>query len=277
MTPLRQRTLDYLLLKGYAESTRKTYIYHLQEFALHFNTCPSTLEEEHVIIYLAFLRRDKQRSASTISQAYSAIKILFTAILAKPWNEVRLPRPKREKNLPIVLSVAQVNALIDQTSNLKHRTLLMLTYGAGLRLGEVSKLRVRDINIARKVVFVRRGKGNKDRYTILPDKVIDLITTYRKQYRPRHWLFEGIQPTKPLALTSIQSVYQQAKRRAGIEQAGGIHQLRHCFATHLVESGTSIQQVQKLLGHSSIRTTLVYLHLANDDFVDIEHPLDRSE
>lgn len=155
MTPLRKRTEDYFTLRGYSLFTKKSYLSHLQAFALYFNRCPSELSQPHIIEYLVYLVQDKKVSKSTINTAYSAIKLLYTHILEQPWNEVQIPRPKREKTLPVVLSNAQVQQIFSVTTNIKHRTILMLIYSAGLRLGEASRVRVKHLVISRKRIFIQ--------------------------------------------------------------------------------------------------------------------------
>lgn len=274
MTPLRQRTLDYMIIKGYAEATKNTYIQRLKLFALHYNCCPSQLEQSNVMAYLKYLSVEKKASQSTLSASYSAIKILFVNVLGKDWNSVKLPRPKRQKKLPVVLSLKQVQAIFEETQNLKHKTFLMLVYSAGLRVGEAHRMRVRDLLFSRKMLFVRQAKGAKDRYSILNDTVIKQLQLYLKVYRPSNWLFCGQNPQRSLTISSMGKIYQQAKRRTRIVQPGGIHQLRHCFATHMLEAGMDIFTLQRLLGHTSIRTTAIYLHLSDSDFSDFKHPLD---
>lgn len=275
MTPLRKRTHDYLTIGGYSSSTKKSYIFHLQEFALYFNRCPSQLSEPHIIEYLRHLAEDKAVSKSTINSAYSALKLLFTHILDHPWNKLHLPRPKREKKLPIVLSTEQVQQIFSVTTNIKHRTLLMLTYSAGLRLGEATQVKVKHITKCRKRIFIQQGKGGKDRYSILSDKMLEQLELYQKQYRPYNWLFSGAQINQPISNRTLQKIYAQAKRKAKILEPGGVHQLRHCFATHLLEAGMSIFNLQKLMGHTSIKTTSIYLHTASTDFSDFQHPMDK--
>ena len=274
MTPLRQRTLDYMIIKGYAEATKKTYIQRLKLFALHYNCCPSRLDENDVIAYLKYLSEVQKASQSTLSAAYSAIKILFVNVLDRNWNSVKLPRPKRHKKLPVILSGEEVQSLFEVTTNIKHRALLMLIYSAGLRVSEVPKMRVRDLLFSRKQVFVRQAKGAKDRYSILSDSAIVGLRLYLKIYRPYKWLFCGQLAERPLSIRTIGAVYKQAKTKARILQPGGVHQLRHCFATHMLEAGMDIFTLQRLLGHTSIKTTATYLHLSDYDFSDFKHPLD---
>lgn len=276
MTPLRKRTLDYMVVKGYAEATKRAYIYQIQEFAKHFKSCPSKLGQPEILEFLRYLREDRKLSKSVINCAYSAIKMLFVSVLDKPWQAQLLPRPRKEKKLPTILSITEVKSLIAQTKNIKHRTILMLIYCAGLRLSEVVQLRVRDIVPARQRLFVRQSKGDKDRYSILSDRMMIQLQEYHRFYAPHKWLFVGADMTHHIGRTTVQKIYKQAKQRAGLPAEGGVHQLRHCFATHAIESGMDVSSLQKLLGHSSLRTTAVYLHLKNDDLSNFQHPLDQD-
>ena len=275
MTPLRKRTLDYMTVRCYAEATKKAYIYQLQEFARYFNRCPSELGEVEVLEYLRYLREDKKQSKSVVHCAYSGIKLLFVHILEKSWNTKLLIRPRREQKYPTILSVAQVKDLLDLTQNEKHRTILMLIYCSGLRLGEVTRIRVKDLVFSRQRVFIRQGKGSKDRYGLLSETMIAQIKLYRRRYAPQNWLFNGAHFDKPISVSTVRAIYKQAKQRAGIAQTGGVHQLRHCFATHAIEAGMDVSTLQKLLGHSSLGTTAIYLHLKNDDLSGFAHPLDQ--
>lgn len=275
MTPLRKRTLDFMSLKGYAETTKKAYIFRIQEFALHFNSCPSLLDESHAAEYLQYLLVQRKVSKSTVNAAYSAIKILFVNVLDKPWNTLKLPRVRGDKKLPVVFTAQQVISLIDNTSNLKHRSILSLFYSSGIRKNELCRLQVKDLVFSRKRVFIRKAKGNKDRYALLTDSTIALLKEYIKLYRPSKWLFSGQNPANPYSHSSVQRIYEQAKARVGLDGEGGVHQLRHCFATHALENGMNLAALQKLLGHASLKTTQIYLHLTNDDLSDFQHPLDR--
>lgn len=274
MTPLRKRMLAYMTIKGFAKSTKKSYISRLQLFALHYNCCPSELEEHHVSSYLRYLIEEGV-SKSTVNSSYSAIKILFVNVLGRSWDTLRLPRLKRKRTLPFILSVQQIQELFEVTHNLKHRTILMFTYCTGMRLGEVCRVQTKDILLSRKMVFVRKGKGGKDRYTILSTGMIEQLQIYQKVYRPSKWLFEGQDPRQAYAKTSLQRVYKAAKRIANLPEEGGLHQLRHCFATHMLEAGMPLPTLQQILGHGSLSTTAIYLHVTSKNLDQFQHPLDE--
>lgn len=265
-----------MTLKGYSPYTQRSYLQHLQSFALHFGCCPSKLSTHHVKTYLHHLVTERGLSKSTLNAAYSALKLLFVKILEKTWNGVELPRPKRSKTLPVVLSRQEVQRIFDALDNVKHRTLLMLIYCGGLRVSEAVCLQAEDIDSRRMLIRIRQGKGHKDRYTLLSAVMLDQLRHYWRLYRPPgRWLFTGYNPHEHLSIRTAQVVYAQAKGRAGVRKRGGVHQLRHCFATHLIEDGVDVTRVQFLLGHAHLSTTARYLHLSPGGFSGIEHPMDK--
>jgi site-specific recombinase XerD len=178
--------------------------------------------------------------------------------------------------LPGILSREEAMRIVTTPRNLKHRALLVLAYSAGLRVGELAALRIGDIDLSRGVIFVRCGKGRKDRYTILANKTRRLLETYLGLYQPKVWLFEG-QGEGHLSARTIQEVFYRAKEAAGITKDVSIHSLRHSFATHLLEDGTDIRYIQELLGHANAKTTQIYTHIAKSDLLRIRSPYDRSE
>ena len=178
------------------------------------------------------------------------------------------------KRLPEVLATSEIKALLQATTNLKHRTILMTIYAAGLRVSEAATLRINDIDSKRMLIRVRQGKGNKDRYTLLSEVNLSLLRTYWKEYRPKTWLFPGVTPNKPITTRTIQKVFQMGKEKAKISKDVSVHSLRHSFATHLLESGTDIYYIQRLMGHSSTKTTSLYIHLKQEDLLKIKSPID---
>jgi site-specific recombinase XerD len=186
-------------------------------------------------------------------------------------------RPHKDKKLPRVLSKTEVLTLFEKTPNLKHRLLLMPTYSSGLRVSEVVRLKKGDIDTERKMVFIKEGKGRKDRYTILSTKVVTLLSEYLLKYDIKGWLFPGQPADKPLSTRSAQKIFYEGLEKAGIEKEASIHTLRHSFATHLVESDTNLGSIQKLLGHKSLRTTMRYIHGAKKDALAVVSPLDSID
>jgi integrase/recombinase XerD len=217
-------------------------------------------------------------SVSTINQSISAFKILQTDILGRDWAQFKIKRPRREKKLPVVLSLDEVERLIIVTQNLKHRALLALAYSAGLRRQEIQQIKPIDIDSARMQVHVVQGKGKKDRNSLLSVKALDLLRTYYKYQRPRTFLFES-QGKKGVHLSdaTLNGIVKQNAIKAGIKKKVSFHTLRHCFATHLLEKGVNIRLIQEFMGHVSIKTTSVYLHLANIQTASISSPLDSMD
>ena len=273
MTPLRKKTIDYLLLKGYADATIRTYIGHLANFAQYYNSCPSQLDLEAVRLFLVYLVTEKKYSQSSVSGAYSALKILYEKVLDKGWDANKIPRSKKLKTLPHVLSKKEVNRLFEVTTNSKHKSILMLLYSGGLRIGELVQLKITDIDSERMLIRIRQGKGGKDRYTLLSEKMLEQLRLYYKTYRPQIYLFNGQLGSCPIAATTIRRIFGKAKTKSGLNKPASPHTLRHCFATHLIEDGVSLTKVQLLLGHTDIRTTSRYLHLSTKHLNGSSHPL----
>jgi site-specific recombinase XerD len=191
----------------------------------------------------------------------SAYKILITDVLRPEWEEFDIKRPMTESRLPAVLSQKEVKRIIDSTSNLKHRTFISLIYSCGLRVSELVNLKVTDIDSTRMQIHIRLGKGAKDRYVMLSEKILLMLREYWKKYRPKEYLFEGMKCGKAIAVRTVQSAFAKAVTKSGINKHPTVHSFRHSFSTHLLEKGVSLVAIQKLLGHSSIRTTMIYTHL----------------
>lgn len=276
MTPLRRRTTDYMLLRGYAASTIKSYLNHISHFACYFKACPSTLNQEDVKVFLSYLLKEKNYTQSSLNGAYGAIKILFVHVLEKPWDSNKLPRSRRIQTLPCVLSQQEIAQLFEVTINIKHRTILMILYCGGLRLSEVVRLKISDIDSKRMLIRVHQGKGKKDRYTILSQKMLVQLRNYYKIYRPMDYLFSGANPLAAISIRTVQHIFKKAKGKTSIRKKASVHTLRHCFATHLIEDGVDVTKVQLLLGHKDVRTTCRYLHLSTKHLNDMDHPMDKE-
>jgi site-specific recombinase XerD len=230
--------------------------------------------EEEIRKYLYHLIKIKKVSQSSINQAYSAMKFFYTTTLEREWNDVRIPRVKNGKRLPIVLSMEEVTRLLGCIDNIKHLAILTTIYSGGLRIGEATRLKASDVDSERMTIRVEAGKGNKDRYTLLADHTLDILRTYWKAYRPGEWLFPGTRLGKPISTESVRMVFKRALQKAGIEKKATVHTLRHSFATHLLEAGTDLYYIQRLLGHSTANTTSVYLHITGKDLARVRSPID---
>ncbi len=212
-----------------------------------------------------------------ITPSYSALKFFYVQIQDREWNICKLPRPKGEQKLPVVLSRSEVHRLFEVTENLKHKALLMTFYSSGLRLSEGCHLQLGDIDSARVQIRVRQGKGKKDRYTLLSQVLLSTLRSYYRSYRPTCWLFYGANRDQPLHPSSFQRAFYRSRDRAGITKPVSVHTLRHSFATHLIEQGVAVLTVQQLLGHRHLKTTTRYIHLCRDRAPQVLSPLDVVE
>jgi site-specific recombinase XerD len=249
----------------------------MRSFALHFHRSPEELGEQEMRDYLHYLIQEKKASQSGVSQAYSALKFFYETTLKRDWNGFKIPRVQVRKKLPVVLSQEEIQAILSAVGNLKHRALLMTIYSAGLRLSEVVHLKVSDIDSQRMMIRVQQGKGEKDRYTLLAQRTLEVLREYWKEYRPQDWLFPGKPATEPLSVSSVQRVFEKVLLRARVKKPASVHTLRHSFATHLLEAGTDLYHIQRLLGHTTLKTTAVYLHLSRKGLGDVTSPVDLLE
>lgn len=274
MGRLQDRMDRELRIRGYAENTRKSYIGRMRCFVRHFMRSPDELTAEHVKQYQLFLTKDKRVSWSTFNVHVCAIRFFYREVLRVDWNVEHIPYQKRGRKLPVILSGEEVRALLDTTTNLKHRALLMTLYSAGLRTGEAIHLQLADIDSGRMMIRVDEGKGRKDRYVMLSERLLLTLRRYWREYQPALWLFPGQDPSRPLTRGSVDKLFARARERAGIEKRVSPHSLRHAFATHLLERGVNIRVIQRLLGHRSLRSTEIYTHVAASYVRDTKSPLD---
>jgi integrase/recombinase XerD len=258
----------------YSKRTTERYIAIIEQYARFLEKPLQQSGSEDASRFLASMERQKNASASTINQAISALRFLYTRVLGQETSLTR--RPRADRRLPGVLSREEAIRIVTAPRNLKHRALLAIAYSGGLRVSELASLRITDIDSVRGVILVRHGKGRKDRYTLLARKTRHLLDAYIELYQPVEWLFEG-QNGRHLSIRSIQSVFHRAKDKAGITKDVSIHSLRHSFATHLLEAGTDIRYIQELLGHANAKTTQIYTHIAKRDFLRIRSPFDKSD
>ncbi|WAC07256.1 MAG: site-specific integrase [Thermodesulfobacteriota bacterium] len=266
-----------LELKNYSPRTQTCYLTWMRSFVLHFRRCPEELGDVEIREYLHHLIQKKKVSQSGISQAYSALKFYYETTLKRDWNRFLIPRVQMGKRLTVVLSSQEVQAIFPAIRNLKHRALLMTIYSAGLRVSEVVHLKVSDIDSQRMMIRVRQGKGQKDRYTLLAQRTLEVLREYWKEYRPQYWLFPAKPENEALSVSAVQRVFEKIVLQAGIKKAASVHTLRHSFATHLLEAGTDLYHIQRLLGHTSPKTTAIYLHLSRKNLGGVTSPLDLME
>lgn len=264
-----------LKLRNYSYKTFKSYRSHLLDFAKYISPRhPRDLNEQDIREYLLHLIHDRNFTAGTMGQVISAIRFLYVELYKRPFAIAGIPRPLKERKLPVVLSLEEVKRIFETLGNEKHRIMLMLVYSAGLRVGEVVRLKPEDIDSDRMMIHIRGGKGKKDRYTVLSGVILGSLRAYWKAYRPKKWLFEGKEAGKPYSIRSAERVFEKAASRAGIVKHVSIHSLRHAFATHLLEQGTDIKFIQELLGHCSVRTTEIYTHVSKKEIGQIRSPIE---
>lgn len=265
MTPLRQQMRDAMLVRGFALRTQQSYIEAIAKLARFYRVSPDRLTPDEVEAWLLHLVADRKLAYSTVNQASCACRFLYATVLKLDRSVFAVPMAKTPQRQPEILGRAELAALFCATTNLKSRTLLMTIYAAGLRVSEACALRVADIDSQadRMCLRVRQGKGARDRYTLLSPALLETLRLYWRAYRPKEWLFPNRDRTATLDIKGAQRRYYQARSAAGLAKGGGIHTLRHCFATHLLEAGVDLLTIQKLLGHHHLSTTARYLHLVS--------------
>ncbi len=269
------RYVSYLRGKRFSESTVRTYYTFALKFEVFCQKEPAAIDDRDVSDFLEQVITKQNYSVSSHRQCVSALKHyaeLFVVILEKDWDAMR---PSKSKLLPTVLSLQEVIRLLQVTKNLKHRFIIALIYSSGLRIGELLNLKVEDIDIERKEVFVRSGKGRKDRVVILAESVLPLLYNYLQTYRPRYFLIEGT-AMSTYSSSSVRSFLRKSVKRAKILKRVTPHTLRHSFATHLLENGVDLRLIQELLGHSKPETTMIYTHVSNKQLMNIKSPLDSA-
>src|SRR5450631_4265526 len=277
MTPLRQRMQEDLQIRRYSPTTIRIYLHAMAEFARHFGKAPDRLGAEQVRQYQLFLIKEKQVSRPTFIQMVCALRFFYTHTLNRKIPMGRIPFPRRERKLPLILSREEVKALLQAPSDLRHRTLLAILYGCGLRVAEATQLKVSDIDSDRNLLRVRHGKGRKDRQTLLPAKLLELLRHYWRNQRPADWLFPGADATRPISANAVYLICRKAPQTAGLSKPIHPHSLRHAFATHLLEAGVNLRTIQILLGHANLETTARYLHVADIAVRTTASPLDSLD
>jgi site-specific recombinase XerD len=259
--------------RKYSPKTIRAYLHYNRALCRTLQKGPEDIEPEDIKVYLGYLDKTLDLSASSVNLAISSLKFFYDTILKK--GMVPSHRPRHDKRLPAILSGQEINQLLTGEQNPKHRLLLMLAYSSGLRVSEVVALKKAHIDLSRKSIFVQAGKGRKDRYTLLSDRAARFIQDYCTLYSIDEWLFPGLSSKQHLSIRSAQKIFDKALAKALIEKQVSIHGLRHAFATHLLENGTDIKYIQELLGHASIRTTERYTHVARRHILRIQSPLDN--
>jgi site-specific recombinase XerD len=267
--------LDDMQVRNFAARTIKSYIDQVAQFARYFGRSPEQLGPEEIRRYQVYLVQEKKVAWSTFNQAVCALRFLYRVTLAKDWPITHIPYAKRPKRLPIVLSADEVQRLLACVQFLKARLVLTTAYAAGLRISEATHLKVAHLDSSRMMIRVQQGKGAKDRYVPLSRRLLEELRAYWRLERPADWLFPGCRNRRePIHPGSVQQACQRAAEAAGINKHVTPHTLRHSFATHLLEAGVDLPAIQRLLGHRSVQTTMIYLHVKQTRLQAITSPLD---
>jgi len=256
-------------IRNYSSRTINAYISLLAGLARYYDSSPDELSTQQFKDYLAFRVQTQKVSVSTVNQLIGAWKLLQTDVLNREWESFMVKRPRKEKKLPVVLSRTEALKLINALPNLKHKTLLTLAYATGMRRSELLNLEPNHVDSARNVIRVMAGKGRKQRLVPVSDKLIGMLRNYYKVYRPRTFLFEGQKPGQKYSESSFANIVKRAATRSGINKEVSPHVLRHSFASHMLEKGINLKKLQMILGHNSMKTTAVYLHVSNLDNLQV--------
>ena len=275
MSPLRRRMIDDMQIRNLTPNTQRVYVSQVVRFACHFRKSPDLLGPAEIRTYLIHLTRERRLAASSIIVAVSALRFFYTITLKQPWIvEDDIPAGRQAKKLPVVLSQDEVTRFLGAVDNLKHRVILTVCYATGLRVSEAVRLKPAAIDSQRMVIRVDQGKGRKDRYVMLPPKLLAMLRVYWKRTRPGEWLFPGDRPGQPITPSTIDRTCREVRLQCGIGKPVTPHSLRHSFAVHLLEAGTDLRTIQLLLGHRNLGTTARYLMIATNKVCATSSPLE---
>ncbi len=265
MTELRQNTIDAMRQRGYSVRTHKAYLAAITHLARYYRRSPEQLNPQEVKSWLRHLAVERGLSGSSCRQAMHAARFLYLKVLERKAFDITVDLPKRPQRIPELLTRNEITQILAACANPKHRMLLTTCYGCGLRVSEIVALRIRHIDSERQLLRIEQGKGNKDRLIPVGAGLLNALRRYWQSYRPHDWLFtHGCRPNQALSVTTCQKAFKHAKAKARIDKVGGIHALRHAYATHQLETGLPLTQLQRHLGHTDIRTTMRYLHWITD-------------
>jgi site-specific recombinase XerD len=263
-----------MTLRRFSPKTQKSYLSSVTGLARYFKLSPEKINQEMIEEYMLHVMQERKLKWGSCNTILVGLRFFYIKILGQESLFINIPINKKGRLLPEILSSDELENLFTVMTNQKHKTLLMTAYAAGLRVSELVNLKVADIDNKRMMIRVQQGKGAKDRYTILSERLLKELRIYWKMYRPHLWLFNGRDPEQPLPSGTAQKIYYKAKERAGIKKGKCIHTLRHCFATHLLEAGVDLRTIQMLMGHSNIMTTTVYLQVTSKHLSSAQSPLD---
>jgi site-specific recombinase XerD len=276
MTQLRQKMIRAMDLRNLSDHTKRAYLTAVKGLVKHYQESPEKITEEQIEDYLLYLKNEKGNAPSSCIGVLTGLRFFYKNILEKEIS-VDFSLPKKPRKLPTVLTKEQIWKIICVPKNLKHRLILMTTYSAGLRAGEVRKLLPVHIDSKRMLIKVVDGKGRKDRYTMLSVKLLAELRHYYRKHRPQTYLFPSSykkNKNNPLSYEAVRCIYEKARKKVGVKNGEGLHTLRHSFATHLLEAGYDIRKIQVLMGHTKLSTTMIYLHVSRETLSKVPSPLD---
>jgi site-specific recombinase XerD len=274
MTPLRQRMLEDMEIRNLARNTQLSYLQQISSFAKYFQCSPETLGPEEIHAYQVYVTTERKLAPGSVCLIASALRFLYKVTLKRAWVEAAIPLPKKPFKLPVILSREEVAHFFESIASRKHRTILMTAYAAGLRISEVTRLKITDIDSQRMMIRVDQGKGRKDRYVMLSPQLLEILRAYWQASRPKQWLFPGDIVGRPISRHAVAQACQKAHRLSGIKKPITPHSLRHGFAAHLLEAGTDVRKIQLLMGHRSLATTARYLKVATTTVCATTSPFD---
>jgi len=273
MSQLRKRFIRDLKIRNYSSNTIRNYVTAVQLLSRFYGMCPSAITAEQIKDYLESLLKNK-KSWSNVNIKMSAFNLLYRDTLEQGWKVQTLKRPKSQKKLPVVFTQEEVTQFLSVIKNVKHRAVMMTIYSAGLRCSEASNLRIRDVDSKRHRMMIRDAKGHRDREVILSKRLLSYLREYVRLYKPKDYLFYGQHIDRPISTSSLSKIFKSAVERSGIKKESHLHTLRHSFATHLLNKGVDIRIIQKLLGHRSVSTTVIYCQISKHRFENTQSPLD---
>lgn len=260
MTPLRQKMIDAMLLRGFSVRTQRSYLDAVIKLSQYYSRSPEKITVDDLQKYFLYLVKERHQSSASCRLYLNACRFLYLQVLDWKHFDVEIQTPKRPQRIPELLSRAEVRRILNASTNTKHRVMLMTCYACGLRVSELVALQVKHIDSERQLLRIEQAKGAKDRPVLIGQSLLNVLRRYWQEYRSQSWLFYGRERQYPVSIATAQKAFGQAKRNAGVNKIGGIHSLRHAYATHQLQAGMPVHQLQRQLGHNHIDSTMRYVH-----------------
>ena len=261
MTPLRQQMIEAMQQRGFSSKTHQAYLGAVKSLATYYHQSPDQIRKEQLQEYFVYLVQERDLCGSSCRLHLNGLRFLYLQVLGWKQFDIPIQFPKKAQRIPELLTRSEIRRIVQASSNRKHQMMLLTCYGCGLRVSELVRIQVKDIDGERKLLRIEQGKGAKDRLVVIPASLLKLLRQYWRGYRPNPWMFpNGNTPHLHLSIATIQRVFKRAKADAGIDKKGGIHSLRHAYATHQLEQGVAIHRLQQQLGHNDLKSTLRYVH-----------------